>query len=646
MAFPKLFERAKIGGLEVRNRLIMAPMDKNYASATGAMTQRYVDYLADRARGGVGLILTEATYVDPLGRNRVAQLGLHDDGVIPSYRAAVDAVHSHGCRLGAQLHFAGRQASSWATGRQPVAPSPVPCTAVSSGDIPRELTLQEIRELVDKFGAAARRAREAGFDLVEIHGAHGYLLNQFLSGYANRRIDEYGGSFEKRMRFPLEVVRAVRSAVGHDYPLAFRLSASECIEGGLMPGDMAVFAQRLEGEGIDLIDVSAGTYESREWMVQPSSLPPGCLVDLARPIREAVRVPISVAGRINEPGLAEDILKQGKADFITVGRALHADPEFPSKAKGGDVAAINRCPACLVCADHLGADLPIPCMVNPAAGRERDFEIRPAERPRRVVVVGGGPAGLSAARVLGLRKHHVTLMEKESRLGGAVNLASLAPHKGEFANITAYFSEQLRRLNVDVRLGQAATSDSVAAKRPDVVVVATGTRPVIPSTPGIVGNPRVVSVGDVLEGRVPVGKRVVIMGAGRAGCETGLFMAGLGAQVTIVEPTDTAPLGVGARSGWVLREGLKSNPGISVRTRTTVEEIAAASIRLFQQGEQEWIDDLDSIVLAVGVMADTSLADELRRVQPDLEVHLVGDCVLPRGVLEAIQEGAVAGLRI
>ena len=331
--YPRLFAAGRIGSLALRNRILMAPMEKNLALPTGAVSGRYVDYCEARAAGGAALILLESMYVHPAGRNHRYQLGIHDDDLVPGYRRLSEACHRHGALVGAQLQFAGRETSSAVTGTQPVAPSPVPCTALTGGDVPRPLGVEEIQALVGAFAEAARRAVAAGFDAVEIHGAHGYLVGQFLSPYANRRDDDYGGDFERRLRFPLEVVAAVRAVVvGHRVPLLFRLSADEHVEGGLTLADACRIAARLEAAGIDLIDVSAGIYESAPWIVQPMEMAQGCLAPLAREIRRHVGIPVSVAGRISDASVAEHVLEAGDADFVTLGRALHADPEMPRKS--------------------------------------------------------------------------------------------------------------------------------------------------------------------------------------------------------------------------------------------------------------------------------------------------------------------------
>jgi len=390
--FPHLFAPGQVGRRVLRNRILMAPMEKNLGTAEGAVTQRYIDYCEARAAGGVALILLESMYVDPAGKNHRYQLGLHDDALIPGYRRLVEVCHRHGALVGVELQFAGRETSSVITGVQPVAPSPVPCRVLAGGETPRALTVPEIRALVGKFAEAAHRAVTAGFDVVELHGAHGYLIAQFLSPYANRREDDYGGDFARRLRFPLEVIAAVREAIGAEVPLLYRLSAVEHVEGGLTLEDTCRIVPHLEAAGVDLLDVSAGIYESAVWIAQPMEMPQGCLAPLSREIRRCVRVPVSVAGRITDASVAERILEAGDADFVTLGRALHADPEMPRKSLEGRLNEICHCVACLKCSDLLGQNLPVLCLANTHTAREREYRVRPTSRPQRIVVVGAGPA--------------------------------------------------------------------------------------------------------------------------------------------------------------------------------------------------------------------------------------------------------------
>lgn len=645
MPFPRLFEPGYIGKMRVKNRIIMAPCERNYANPDGSINQRYVDYLTERAKGGVGLILIESMYVDPVGRNHFRQLGLHDDSVIPGLKRLTAEVHRYGCKIGAELQHGGRQSSSFVTGFQPVAPSSVPCKTLAAGDVPRELTVEEIHEIIERFGQAARRAQEAGFDLVEVHGAHGYLVGQFLSPFSNKREDDYGGSPEKRMRFPLEVVRRVKKEVGDMIPVAYRISAEEHIEGGLTLEDTIPFIKRLEEEGIDLIDISAGIYESVIWIAQPAGFPRGCLVNVAEKVKQHVDIPVSVVGRINNPGLAESILEQGEADFIAMGRALHADPEFPNKAEGGSEKDIRTCPACMKCSDELGTNLPISCSINPAAGREREFRVSPADKPRRVLVVGGGPAGLSCASTAARRGHKVVLYEKRSQLGGQLRLASKPPHKRELAEVMNYLVWQVEKYGIDVRLNTEVTMDTLMQEKPDAVVVATGAKPVIPFTPGL-GDSRCHTALDVLEERVFPSGTVLIIGGGLVGCETAALLLEQGArEIVIVEPTDNILGGVGLREGWYLRRLLSENSRVKIHCKTTVERIEE-SVVLQSKGVYETIKP-DHIVLAVGMMAEDALAEQILQT-PDLpfEMHRIGDCVIPKRMKEAIHEGTTVGLSL
>jgi 2,4-dienoyl-CoA reductase-like NADH-dependent reductase (Old Yellow Enzyme family)/thioredoxin reductase len=645
MGFKHIFEPYTLRGMELRNRIIGAPCERNFANVDGSVTQRYIDFLAERARGEVGLLMVESMYTNPAGRGHIRQLGVHDDSLIPGLKRLTDAVHQHGSKVATHLMHAGRETSSYITGRQPVAPSNVPCRTLAGGDIPRELTPEEIEPLITEFAEAARRSVEAGFDLIEIHGAHGYLINQFLSPFTNKRTDEYGGSFEKRMRFPLEIVAAVRKVVGEDFPLAYRMSADEKIDGGLTIDDMAVFSQELEKAGIDLLDVSAGIYESVIWIAQPMAFDRGCLVDLGCRIKEKVKTPVSVVGRINHPQVAEDILAAGKADFIALGRALHADAHWVRKAREGHVEDIRICPACMSCSDQLATNLPISCSINPEMGREREFALKPANVSKIVLVVGAGPAGMEAARVADLRGHHVVLCEKQNRMGGQLHYAMQSPHKQEYGEVIRFMETQLKKSSVEIRLGVQVTRELIEKIKPDVVVIATGAVPATPFIPGI-AKPHVHTAIDVLDGRtVPRGKTAVI-GAGLVGLETALFLVENGVSpVVIIEPTDKVGGSVGLRSGWVVRTDVANCCDIEVRTQTTVEEIKDRSIVLQKQGQFEELE-VQNVVLAAGMRNENSLAEELKAEGKIEELYLVGDCNVPRTVKEAIEEAAIVARRI
>jgi 2,4-dienoyl-CoA reductase-like NADH-dependent reductase (Old Yellow Enzyme family) len=461
--------------------------------------------------------------MDPVGRGHIRQLGIYDDKLIPGLRRLTDAVHAFGAKVASEPMSCGRETSSYITGFQPYGASNVPCKVLAGGEDPRELTVAEIKGLVEGFGEAARRSLEAGFDLIEIHGAHGYIINQFLSPFTNKRTDEYGGSLEKRMRFPLEVVARVREVVGDTVPLAYRMSGDEKIEGGLTIDDMVGFSQELEKTGIDLIDVSAGIYESVVWIAQPMAFPRGCLVELGRRIKEEVSIPVSIVGRINHPELAEEILAAGKADFIAIGRALHADPYWPLKAQEGRVEDIRICPACMSCSDQLGTNLPITCAINPEAGNERDLAIKPALKKKKVLVVGAGPSGMEAARVADLRGHEVLLCERRDRVGGQLPYASRAHHKKEFEEVIRFLEVQLKKSQVDMRLGTEVTPALVQQIKPDAVIIATGATSALPFTPGV--DKSHVHLGiDVLDNRVTLKGKTAIIGGGLVGLETALFL--------------------------------------------------------------------------------------------------------------------------
>ena len=643
--YPHLFSAGRIGRLTLRNRILMAPMEKNLALPTGAVTQRYVDYCEARAAGGAALILLESMYVHPAGRNHRYQLGIHDDDLVPGYRRLIEACHRHGALVGAELQLAGRETSSAITGTQPVAPSAVPCTAVAGGDVPRALRAEEIPGLVAAFAAGARRAGAAGFDALEVHGAHGYLVGQFLSPFANRRDDEYGGDFERRLRFPLEVIAAVRAAAGDAVPLLYRLSADEHVDGGLTLADACRIAPRLEAAGIDLLDVSAGIYESAPWIVQPMEMGQGCLVPLAREIRRHVRIPVSVAGRISDASVAEHVLAAGDADFVALGRALHADPEMPRKSLDGREEEICSCVACLKCSDLLGQNEPVLCLANTRTGRERQYAIRAAPRRQRVVVVGAGPAGLEAARVLALRGHAVTVLERASEPGGQILLSRRIPGRGDLAGLITYLAGAAARAGAEIRLGVEATVAVVTAERPDAVVVATGARPGVPSIPGIAESPAVDPFTVLLRAAGQV-RRALVIGGGMLGVGVGHVLAERGAEVVIAEPGADLAAELGLRPRWLHVATLRARSNVTVMVDATVEELYPDGALVRRAGEDIKLRDLDLVVPTRPMVPVQELGDALKALAAGPAVFDVGDCVMPRTAFEAMQEAAALGHRL
>ena len=643
--FPLLLSPGRIGRLGLRNRILMAPMEKNLAGADGGVTQRYVDYCEARAAGGAALILLESMYVDAAGKNHRYQLGLHDDALVPGYRRLVEVCHRHGALVGAELQFAGRETSSAVTGVQPVAPSPVPCTVLTGGETPREITVPEIGGLVAKFAEAARRAVAAGFDVVELHGAHGYLLGQFLSPYSNRRDDDYGGDLGRRLRFPREVIAAVREAIGPAVPLLYRISAEERVEGGLTLDDVCQIAPHLEAAGVDLLDVSAGIYESAVWIVQPMEMPRACLAPLARALRGCLRIPVSVAGRINDPHVAERVLEAGDADFVTLGRALHADPELPRKAREGRLDEICPCVACLKCSDLLGQNQPVLCLANSRTAREREYAIRPAPRRRRIVVVGGGPGGLEAARVLALRGHRVTVLERAAEPGGQLLLSRRVPGREELAGLIAYLAAAVSRAGGDIRLGVEATVDLVLGEEPDAVVLATGARLALPPIPGILESPAV-DPFDILRREGGVHRRALVIGGGMIGVGVAHALAARGLEVVVAEPGAELSTELGLRPRWQYVAGLRARPNVTVHLSTTVEALSGDRALLRRHGTDLVVDGLDLVVPTWPLVAADGLGEALKTLPDGPPVFEAGDCVQPRSAFEAVQEGAAIGHRL
>lgn len=679
--FEKTFEPCKIGTMDLKNRLIMAPFGTSYASRDGFVTDRLKNHYAERAKGGVGLVIVEICCVDPPeGKVLTHQLCINDDKYIPGLRDLAQTIKRHGAKAAIQLQHAGKNAGkiSPVTGRLetsdgkiPVAPSSIPgylgCSTIPGFVVPRELTVKEIHELVEKWGEGARRAKDAGFDGVELHFAHEYLVHQFLSPLSNKRTDEYGRDFEGRLKFPLEIIRRTREKVGKDYPLWVRLNCDDNFDGGLTLEDSQKIAKRLEETGSDAIHVSATPGASwhvlglpnRGLMMYIGRAPDGCLVHLAEGIKKVVKVPVIAVNKIHDPMLIEKILREGKADMVALGRALLADPEMPRKMAEGRLEDIRPClKSSETCAgrEHTlswetprgetgGGGAAVECSVNAAAGRDEEFRIRPAAEKKRVLVAGGGPAGMEAARVAALRGHEVILYEEKNELGGQLAAASEPLGRKDYRKFLDYLVTQIKKLGVKIELGKRVTSETVDKVKPDAVIVATGGRVFVPKIPGI-DRDSVVTALDVLTGRAKTGEKVLVDGGRQMGAETAEYLAERGKKVTITTMLEKFnQLAMDIPIIYIrtfLLQSLRAK-GVEVLTSTRIEEVTETGVIANTMGKKQAIK-VDTVVLALGVEPNKELMGALKGKVPEL--YSIGDCVKPGRIYHAIMTGYQTALRI
>lgn len=636
--FANVFSPLQVKRLGLKNRLVMAPMGTGFGNDDGTVSARTIEHYLARARGGVGLIVQEATAVRADGLGRQGLLGIWDEAFLPGLRALVAAVHGGGAKIAVQLYHAGRRTSATVIGRQPVAPSAVNCALFP--ELPRALSMPEIVALEDAFAEAAARAVTAGYDAVEVHGAHDYLVNQFMSPLTNRREDDYGGDLDGRLRFPRNVLAKILRVVGPEYPILFRISADQYVAGGLTLADNQTIVPHLIAAGADVIHVSAASTSAEHIFCAPMAVAPGNLLTLAAGIKQVATVPVIAVGRIVDVALAEEVLRTGTADLVAMGRALLADPELPNKAREGRLEDIRPCIGC-----HQGCrSWPIGCLANPRVGRERELEPAVAQTSKKVVVLGGGPAGLEAARVAAQRGHRVTIFEQEAQLGGRLRAAGIAPGKQGIANIVDFLGRQVENLGVELRLGAPATLAAVQALNPEAVVVATGGQPIVPARPGIERG-SVVVAEDVLLRGAPVGESVVVMGAGMTGCEVAAYLAQDGKRVTIVtrvarleEVADDVPRG----PRFLLLEHLR-DLGVTILNGTELEEVGEGEVVL-RRGVERATLAAETVVLAQGYRPNDALAQELRGV--GMTCYVIGDAAEPRTAKEAVREGAEVGCRI
>jgi mycofactocin system FadH/OYE family oxidoreductase 2 len=658
--YPHLFSPLRIGTVTVRNRIMQTAHVKLWAR-DGVDSDRNVAYQEARAKGGAGLLITGNRVVHPTsttGFPRVAWA--YRPEAVGADRRLTAAVHEHGGVIFAQLNHFGLNASSDSADDFRVLWGPSAVKSPAYGETPKAMEIEDIRDVVDWWGRSAELTREGGFDGTEVHISHSYLLHQFLSPLYNKREDEYGGSFENRLRFAREVIDEVRARSGSDWVVGVRISLTDFIPGALEIGDAIEVAQALEQDGkIDYVNVTAAGYHNIFKAIEPADVPDGYLVDLTAQVKTAVRaLPVFTVGGIKDPALAEEILAAGKADMVAMTRAQIADPEFANKVKEGREHELVHCiRGNQGCIGRVFKGLPIACTVNPGAGRERRLgpgTLTATDAPAKWLVVGGGPAGMKAAAVLAERGHMVTLLERQGRLGGQVNLILRTPGRDEFAWITRDLERQLEQHGVDVELEREATVELVRELEPDGVVVATGAEPtrtgfssvnpLVDRLPGV-DQDNVLTVWDTLLETRPIGKRVVVLDDDGSRYAAGVteFLLDHGHEVELVSrwptlfPTTLTTLDMAHLYSRLLGKGL----GYRLNSWAATIEGRGLTIFNLYTGASERIDDVDTVVLATGPKANDDLYLLLKPHVHNL--HRIGDCLAPRKLDHAVYEGELAG---
>ena len=637
--FDQLFSPLSIKGKTIKNRFTVPAMVTDYCNDDGTATERYIAYHEEKAKGGWGLMITENYNVDPLGHGFKATAGLWNDDQIESHSELPKRVHQYGATILAQIYHCGRQTNSEAIDGLPRSSSAIMCPF--GDEIPVPFTTEEVKEMVSKFGDTALRAKKCGFDGVEIHGAHGYLITQFFSPYSNKRIDEYGGNFWNRTKFAREIIRDVRAKCGEDFIVGMRISADEFVEGGLTIEDNKAIARMMEAEGLDILHVSAGNYLSVDLNVASSHTSHGWFTDWAKAIKEVVSIPVITVSRINDPFLAESILASGKADFVAMGRASLADPALPNKTQEGRFEDIRRCIGCNDgCIGTLFEDKAIRCVLNPELGFEYLGGIQPAEVKKDVAVVGSGPAGLYAAIAAARSGHQVTVYEKDEHAGGQFYLAAIPPTKGEITDFIVWQLAQCKKLGIDIKYNTEATVDLFKSNNPDSIILATGSVPVFPPIPGLKENAKVTFAKDILDGKVKPGSKCVIIGGGQVGAETAHFLSQMLKNVTVVEMRDSIASDAPIAIQWHLTKALK-NRDVTLLTGSSVVRIEEDAVVVKDAHGVESAIPADTIVIAAGYRASNPLETTL--VAENFKVQVVGDAKQARNVLAATKEGYLAG---
>ena len=626
----------------------MLPMARQFQGFNGEVTQKTIDYYAERAKGGVGLIILGSTRVFPPGHQfyTPASLNIGDDRYIPGHCDLVQAIHAHGAKVAIQFGHIGGQ-----TVHQSVAASDVQqffCDGTAYCK-PRPITRDEIYDMFEWFGQGALKAKTAGYDMIEIHAAHGYLLSGFLSPKLNLRTDEFGGSLENRVSIIVKLIQQIKRMVGDDFPVGVRISADDFVEGSIDLGESPRVARILEEAGADVISVSAGSHETQHLSNDIMRMDE----DFKRPLFEAVKkeldIPIIVGGGYRNPDRADKIVADGVADFLGMARSFLADPDWPQKAREGRVEDIRRCVSCGECLYQRGGKFTWPhgCSVNAVFAREREWtKLEPASQKKKVMVIGGGPAGMEAARIASLRGHEVTLYDRGKELGGQLLLAAAPPGKRRLLWIREYLATQLEKQGVKVNLGVDVTPEMIDRERPDAVVLATGATPKEPDFIDT-SDQRVVSSWDILGGQIePVAQKVVVIGGNMLGCEVAEFMADQGNLVSVIKMRPGAEMAEDCEP--TNRRGLLDSLQecrVSLLSGFKVEGLTGDGVKVVQRdsGEERTLE-AETIVLALGGTPERSLLDDLKK--EEIEFHPIGDCRQPNNIRQAIYEGALVGRQL
>jgi 2,4-dienoyl-CoA reductase-like NADH-dependent reductase (Old Yellow Enzyme family)/thioredoxin reductase len=632
------------GNVTVKNRIELAPACYMLTTHDGFVTREMIAYYQNFARGGAGIVTIGESPIDfEYAKGHEFQLNLGDDKVINGLSRIVEAVHRYGAKLSIELHHPGR----YVLNKRPVTigPSPIPAPmeemiAAREGRPVRpikEMDQEIIDTVIEHFADAAHRCLRAGFEMVMVHGAHGHLIAQFLSPYTNKRKDSYGGSLENRAKFAIQVLDAIREKVGDRLALEYRISADEFVEGGMGPEETIEFVKMIE-DRIDLLHVSAGILAHPKiipLMIQPTYLPHKYNVHYAEQFKKALKVPIVTVGSIVNMGMADEIIAQGQADMVAMVRAILADPEIVNKNRRGADEDVRPCLRCHTCNRLTGAFYPIRCAVNPVLGRELDYAFLPFSRGnKKVVIIGGGPAGMQAALTASQRGHEVVLFEKSDRLGGNLVLAAGLDIKEDMKRYLKWLVTQTEKTpGISVRLETEADSRNIAAEKPDVVIIAAGADPVIPSLPGI-EKEHVVWVGDVNVGKKEVGKTVLVAGGGSTGGETALQLAKEGKKVTIIEMLEYAEVILGWPRG--LMDQLEEYD-VPYLTQTRLVEITDKGASVLDKESNRYEIPADTVILSLGFKPRTEVVNEFKGLTAD--IHVIGDCVKPRTIKEAVHDG-------